>query len=51
MGEIMYWQKKRLSYDILIPPIQKPFVEFNLSETETYFKWYIDNTLPDFIFD
>lgn len=41
MGEIMYWQKKRLSYDILIPPIQKPFEEFNLSETETYFKWYI----------
>lgn len=37
----MYWQKKRLSYDILIPPIQKPFEEFHLSEAEAYFNWYI----------
>lgn len=38
----MYWQKKSLNYDIVIPPISKPFEKFNLSETETYFKWYMD---------
>lgn len=37
----MYWNNKRLSYDILIPPIKKTFEEFNSSEAETYFKWHI----------
>ena len=37
----MYWQKKKLHYDILIPPINKPFEKFNSSEAESYFKWHM----------
>lgn len=37
----MYWKRKKLNYDILIPPIQKPFEQFNLNDTKVYFKWYM----------
>lgn len=37
----MYWRKKKLHYDILIPPITKPFEKFSPSEAETYFKWFL----------
>lgn len=39
----MYWQKKKLNYDILIPPITKPFETFSLNEAEDYFNWFISN--------
>lgn len=39
----MYWQKKKLNYDILIPPITKPFEVFSLNEAEDYFNWFISN--------
>ncbi|MBQ9387554.1 MAG: hypothetical protein IJU01_02705 [Lachnospiraceae bacterium] len=37
----MYWQKKRLKYDILVPPISKPFKKFTPKEAEDFFQWYI----------
>lgn len=36
----MYWHKKKLAYDILVPPLSKPFEKFTPKETEDYFKWY-----------
>jgi len=39
----MYWQKKKLTYDILIPLITKPFEKFTLEDAENYFNWYISN--------
>ena len=36
----MYWQKKKLDYDILIPPITKPFEVFSLNEAEDYLTIY-----------
>ncbi len=39
----MYWQKKKLIYDILIPPIAKPFEEFTVKEAENYFNWHMSN--------
>ena len=38
----MFWQKKRLNYDVLIPPIVKPFDKFTKAETEAYFNWFKD---------
>lgn len=38
----MYWQKKQIDYDILIPPINKPIAEFNKYETDNYFNWFIE---------
>lgn len=37
----MYWRKKRLTYDLLIPPLKKPFEEFSKEEAQNYFDWYI----------
>ena len=37
----MYWRRKKLNYDILVPPFYKPFEKFNSKEAEIYFKWYI----------
>jgi len=42
----MYWQKKKATYDILIPENTKPFEEFSKTETEEYFSWYI-NKIPE----
>lgn len=39
----MYWKRKKLAYNILIPPINKPFAEFTLKETECYFQWHINH--------
>ena len=36
----MYWQKRKLEYDISILPILKSFEEFNSIEAEMYFKWF-----------
>ena len=37
----MYWRKKELKYDTLIPPIRKPFEEFDPDEAEAYFNWFM----------
>lgn len=37
----MYWEKNKLTYDLLIPPINKPFEAFSKHEAENYFRWYI----------
>ena len=37
----MYWKKEKISYNILILPIDKPFSDFTKSEAESYFKWYM----------
>ena len=36
----MYWQKKKLDYNILIPPLNKPFKKFTQKEAENYFIWH-----------
>lgn len=36
----MYWHKKKIDYDILIPPINKQFKNFTKKEAESYFEWY-----------
>lgn len=38
----MFWKKKKLEYDILIPPLEKAFEKFSLEEAEAYFVWYLD---------
>lgn len=42
----MYWKKEKLSYNILIPPINKSFSDFKESEAESYFRWFIDQIKP-----
>ena len=42
----MYWKKEKLSYNILIPPINKSFSDFTESEAESYFRWFIDQIKP-----
>lgn len=37
----MYWKKKKLKYEILVPTILKPFEDFTEQETQEYFDWYI----------
>ena len=37
----MYWKVKPLTYDILIPPLKKPFEKFSKTEAKEYFDWYI----------
>lgn len=39
----MFWNKKNIVYDILIPPLDKPFSEFSYAEAKSFFDWYIDN--------
>ena len=39
----MYWKRKKLNYDILISPIDKPFAEFDQNEANYYFQWYISH--------
>lgn len=41
----MYWNKKKLKYDILIPPLSKPLDMLSLEEATNYFEWYI-NSIP-----
>ena len=36
----MYWHKKKLDYNILIPPLNKPFKKFTQKEAENYFIWH-----------
>jgi len=36
------WQRKKIEYDICIPPISKPFALLSSDETKNYFNWYID---------
>lgn len=42
----MYWQKKKLNYDILVPPLNKPFKNFTQKEAENYFTWYKSQLIP-----
>lgn len=37
----VFWRKKKLTYNILIPPITKPIEEFSHSEAKSFFEWYI----------
>ncbi|MBR3919861.1 MAG: hypothetical protein IKJ59_14225 [Clostridia bacterium] len=37
----MYWKKKKLTYDILIPPLTKKILDFSAEETESYFRWFM----------
>lgn len=41
----MYWEKRKLDYKILIPPISKPFEDFNVQEAKSFFEWHI-NQIP-----
>lgn len=41
----MYWKRKKLKYDILIPPLNKPLDMLNSEEAKAYFDWYI-NSIP-----
>lgn len=40
------WKKKKLTYDICVPPISKPHDAFDSDETYDYFQWYI-NIIPE----
>ena len=42
----MYSCKKKLDYDILIPPFDKPFKEFTPEEAESCFLWYKGQLKP-----
>lgn len=42
----MYWKKKILKYDILIPSNVKAFEEFTKEEIDEYFKWFV-NKIPE----
>lgn len=42
-GDDMFCNDDLLSYAILIPPINKPFSEFNSTETRQFFEWYIES--------
>lgn len=42
----MYWHKKKIDYDILIPPINKQFKNFTKKEAESYFEWYKNQLNP-----
>ena len=37
----MFWRKKKLEYDILVPPLQKSFEKMSPKEADEYFEWYI----------
>ena len=37
----MFWQKKEIKYDILIPPFNKNTQEFSAEEAKEYFNWYM----------
>lgn len=39
----MFWNKKNMVYDILIPPLDKPFSEFSSTEAKSFFDWYVGN--------
>lgn len=36
------WRKKKLTYEICIPPINKPVSSMNSRETKEYFDWFIE---------
>lgn len=36
----MFWVKKELKYEILIPPISKPFDQLSKKEAQQFFDWY-----------
>lgn len=42
----MYWHKKKLDYNILIPPLNKPFKKFTQKEAENYFIWHQNQLKP-----
>ncbi len=39
----MYWKKKKLTYNIFIPPIDKPFEKLSPKEAKEHFNWYVGN--------
>lgn len=39
----MFWRKSNITYDMLIPPLDKPFSQLSSAEAKEYFDWYIRN--------
>ena len=37
----MFWAKKDLKYEILIPPLTKPFDQLTKKEVQQFFDWYM----------
>jgi hypothetical protein len=37
----MFWIKRKLDYEILIPPLKRPINEFSSAEAQSYFDWYM----------
>lgn len=37
----MFWREQNLTYEILIPPLDKPFCQLSKREAQTYFDWYL----------
>ena len=37
----MFWRRKKLDYQILIPPLEKPFNLLRKAEAQDYFNWYM----------
>lgn len=37
----MFWVKKDLKYEILIPPLSKPFDQLTKKEAQQFFDWYM----------
>lgn len=38
----MFWRKKPLKYDILIPPLNKPVHQLSETEAQAFFDWYME---------
>lgn len=38
----MHWQKKKLTYDICIPPIKRHYYDMTDEEAQAYFDWYME---------
>ena len=36
----MFWRRKKLTYEISIPPIVKPFDQMSKKDAQEYFDWY-----------
>ncbi len=39
---MLHWRMRKLNYDILIPPLDKPLDTLNEQETAIYFAWYME---------
>lgn len=39
----MFWQRNKLDYKVLVPPIKKPFNKLSITEANSYLEWHISN--------